>query len=293
MDDFGVMLNVTTCAQTHSFPQKKQTRTSSMEKRKIIHFDMDAFYASVEILDNPSLEGLPVVVGGNPNSRAVVCAASYAARKFGIQSAMPCSRAQRLCPDTIFLFPRFERYRELSSTIHGIFRKYTDVIEPLSLDEAWLDVTDNKVDCPSATWLAKMLKSDVRSETGLTGSAGVSYNKFLAKIASDEDKPDGLFVITPESSAEFLEKIAIGKIPGVGKVTQKRLQQLSIEKGHQLLEKTEDYLVKHLGKLGHYLFRIIRGIDQRAVECRGERKSVGIENTFAEDLTYGDDLKHA
>jgi len=251
---------------------------------------MDAFFASVEILDNPQLKGLPVVVGGSPQSRGVVCAASYAARKFGIRSAIPCSMAQRLCPEAIFLPPRFERYRELSKMVHEIFRKYTDLIEPVSLDEAWLDVTSNKINSPSATWIAQQLKEDILSETGLVSSAGVSYNKFLAKIASDEDKPNGLFVITPQSAPEFLKNIAIRKIPGVGKVTQKRLQQLDLEVGYQLLAKSEDYLIQHLGKFGHYLFQIIRGIDLRPVVNSYEQKSVGIENTFAEDLGYGDEL---
>ena len=262
-----------------------------MEQRKIIHFDMDAFYASVEILDNPILQGMPVVVGGSPESRAVVCTANYVARKFGIRSAMPCSNAKRLCPNTIFISPRFERYREISAIIHQVFQKYTDKIEPLSLDEAWLDVTKNKINCPSATWIAKSLKKDIRTTTGLTGSAGVSYNKFLAKIASDEDKPDGLFVITPQSAQLFLAEIEIRKIPGVGRVTQKRLQQLAIEKGSQLQAKSEGFLVNHLGKLGHYLYHIIRGLDLREVEPRKERKSVGIENTFAHDIYYGDELK--
>jgi len=163
--------------------------------RKIIHLDMDAFYASVEIRDNPSLKGLPVVVGGSPESRSVVSAASYKAREFGIRSAMPCSVAKRLCPDTVFLPPRFQRYQEVSNRIHEILKKYTDLIEPLSLDEAWLDVTHNLVNSPSATWIAQNIKDDILHDLGLTSSAGVSYNKFLAKIASDEKKPDGLFVI--------------------------------------------------------------------------------------------------
>ncbi|MBU3915164.1 DNA polymerase IV, partial [bacterium] len=233
---------------------------SDVEKRtrKIIHFDMDAFYASVEILDNPALRGLPVVVGGSPQSRSVVSAASYKAREFGIRSAMPCSKAERLCPNAVFVRPRFERYQEISERIHEIFKKYTDIIEPLSLDEAWLDVTENLIDCPSATWIAQKIKKDIREQTGLTGSAGVSYNKFLAKIASDEKKPDGLFVITPENSADFLKDFHVRKIPGVGKVTAARMELFGIEKGYQLLEKTEDYLTQHFGKLGKYLYDIIR-----------------------------------
>lgn len=253
--------------------------------------DMDAFYASVEIMDNPDLRGLPVVVGGSPNSRGVVSAASYEAREFGIHSAMPCSRAQRLCPQAVFVSPRFARYHEVSGQIHTIFRKYTDLVEPLSLDEAWLDVTVNHIDSPSATWVAERIKKDIFTKTGLTSSAGVSYNKFLAKIASDERKPDGLFVITPGNAPEFLAKLAVKKLPGVGKVTHSKLQLLGIEKGYQLLEKSEGYLAENFGKFGRYLYQIIRGVDSRPVITHRERKSVGIENTFREDYQYGDPLK--
>ena len=258
--------------------------------RKIIHLDMDAFYASVEIKDQPHLAGKPVVVGGSPQSRAVVSAASYKAREFGIRSAMPCSRAQRLCPDAIFLPPRFERYKEISRSIHEIFRKYTDAIEPLSLDEAWLDVTTNHLDIPSATWIAKYIKRDIKDQLDLTASAGVSYNKFLAKIASDEKKPDGIFVITPENASDFLRTISVRKIPGVGKVTAERLKTFGIEQGYQVLEKSEIYLRQKFGKLGGYLYHIIRGIDERPVQSSRERKSVGIETTFAIDLYYGEKL---
>ncbi len=259
--------------------------------RKIIHLDMDAFYASVEIKDNPQLAGLPVVVGGSPNSRGVVSAASYKAREFGIHSAMPCSRAQRLCPQVVFVRPRFARYQEISDQIHEIFHRYTDHVEPLSLDEAWLDVTVNHINSPSATWVAEKIKNNILQEIGLTSSAGVSYNKFLAKIASDERKPDGLYVITPDNAQAFLKEIAVKKIPGVGKVTNAKLQLLGIEKGYQLLEKTESYLVEHFGKFGHYLYQIIRGVDNRSVIIHRERKSIGIENTFQEDKLYGEPLK--
>ena len=259
--------------------------------RKIIHVDMDAFYASVEIRDNPSLNGLPVVVGGSPESRSVVSAASYRAREFGIRSAMPCSMAKRLCPDAVFLPPRFQRYQEVSRQIHGIFKKYTLLIEPLSLDEAWLDVTHNLINSPSATWIAKSIKEDILKELGLTSSAGVSYNKFLAKIASDEKKPDGLFIITPDNAQQFLLELSVKKIPGVGKVTYKKLQLLGIEKGDQLHAKSEAYLIQHFGKLGRYLFRIIRGIDERSVVSHRERKSIGIETTFNSDHQYGDEVK--
>ncbi|MBU2513356.1 DNA polymerase IV [bacterium] len=252
---------------------------------------MDAFYASVEIKDNPALIGQPVVVGGSPQSRAVVSAASYKAREYGIRSAMPCSKARQLCPQAIFVLPRFNRYKEISEQIHQVFRQYTDMIEPLSLDEAWLDVTQNHINCPSATWVAQKIKADIKKQTGLTSSAGVSYNKFLAKIASDEKKPDGLFVITPENAQEFLMNINVSKIPGVGKVTQKKLFLLGIEKGEQLYEKREDYLKKHFGKFGGYLYQMIRGIDERAVISDRETKSIGIENTFKEDYQYGETLK--
>lgn len=260
--------------------------------RKIIHLDMDAFYASVEIKDDPSLQGLPVVVGGNPDSRSVVSAASYKAREFGIHSAMPCSVAKRLCPNAIFIRPRFERYKEISDHIHQIFRVYTTEIEPLSLDEAWLDVTDNLIDCPSATWIAEKIRKDIKDQLNLTSSAGVSYNKFLAKVASDERKPNGLFVITPENAGEFLRNISVKKIPGVGKVTYKRMQLFGIEKGVQLLAKSEDYLAQHFGKLGHYLYEIIRGIDYRPVITQRKRKSIGIETTFMADLYFGEYLEN-
>jgi len=259
--------------------------------RKIIHLDMDAFYASVEEKDDPSLRGLPIVVGGNPDSRSVVSAASYKAREYGIHSAMPCSMAKRLCPNAIFIRPRFERYKEISDQIHQIFKVYTTEIEPLSLDEAWLDVTNNLIDCPSATWIAEKIKKDIKYQLNLTSSAGVSYNKFLAKIASDERKPDGLFVVTPENAEEFLKNLSVKKIPGVGKVTFKRLQLFGIEKGAQLLTKSEEYLVQHFGKLGHYLYEIIRGVDNRPVITQRKRKSIGIETTFRTDFNFGEQLE--
>ncbi len=265
---------------------------SSIETvRKIIHLDMDAFYASVEIKDNPALIDQPVVVGGSPQSRAVVSAASYSAREYGIHSAMPCSRAKSLCPHAVFIFPRFQRYKEISDQIHQVFKQYTNLIEPLSLDEAWLDVTHNHIDCPSATWVAQKIKADIKKKTGLISSAGVSFNKFLAKIASDEKKPDGLFVITPENAQDFLMNINVSKIPGVGKVTKKKLLLLGIENGYQLFEKPESYLRKHFGKFGGYLHQMIRGIDERPVQSHRETKSIGIENTFKEDYLYGDTIK--
>ena len=248
---------------------------------------MDAFYASVEILDNPKLKGKAVIVGGSPQSRAVVCAASYEARKFGIHSAQPCSQAYRRCPSAIFLPPRFERYKEISNKIGEIFSRYSDQIEPLSLDEAWLDVTDNLSGIPSATWVAQEIKRNILDETGLIASAGVSYNKFLAKIASDENKPNGLFVVTPAAAPAFLEAMPVKKIPGVGKVTAKKLASQGIVFGHDLLSQSQEKLQIKFGKLGGYLYQIIRGNDDREVRSSRIRKSIGIENTFSEDLDFG------
>ncbi len=260
------------------------------DERKIIHIDMDAFYPSVEILDHPELRGLPVIVGGPPASRGVVASASYEARKFGVRSAMASALAYKLCPQGIFLPTRMSRYREISQQIHAVFARYTDLIEPISLDEAWLDVTRNFQEIPSATWIAKRIKQEIRDEVYLTCSAGVSFNKFLAKIASDEQKPDGLFVIPPERAPEFLAALEVRKIPGVGKVTQKKLAGFGIEYGHQLLAQTEAFLVEHFGKHGAYLYQIIRGNDSRPVVPDREHKSVSVENTFAADLHYGTEL---
>jgi DNA polymerase IV len=262
----------------------------NVDARKIIHIDMDAFYPSIEVLDNPALKGLPLIVGGDPQSRAVVASASYEARKFGVHSAMACSRAQRLCPQAIFMPLRRNRYKEISVQIHAIFAQYTDLIEPISLDEAWLDVTTNFPQIPSATWIAQKIKQQIKTELHLTCSAGVSFNKFLAKIASDEQKPDGLFVITPELAPQFLHKLAVRKIPGVGKVTQGKLKAFEIEFGAQLLEKSEAFLVEHFGKFGSYLYHIIRGNDDRPVVADYESKSISTETTFATDLRYGPPL---
>ncbi len=261
-----------------------------MDERKIIHIDMDAFYPSVEILDKPELKGLPIIVGGNPKSRGVVASASYEARKFGVHSAMACSLAYKLCPQAIFLPQRMSRYREVSLQIRGIFEQYTDLIEPIALDEAWLDVTENFQQIPSATWIAQKIKNHIKTELHLTCSAGVSFNKFLAKIASDEQKPDGLFVITPETAQQFLQAMEVRKISGVGKVMQSKLKQLGIEYGHQLHEKSEMFLVDHFGKMGGYLFHIIRGQDSRPVMSHRERKSISVETTFESDLPYGQRL---
>jgi DNA polymerase-4 len=251
---------------------------------------MDAFYPSVEILDNPKLRGLPVIVGGSPQSRGVVASASYEARKFGVRSAMACALAYKLCPQAIFIRGRLNRYKEISQQIHAIFAQYTNLIEPISLDEAWLDVTENFQHIPSATWIAMKIKEQIKSEIRLTCSAGISYNKFLAKIASDEQKPDGIFVITPDSAQEFLQRMEVRKIPGVGKVTQQKLKGLGVEYGYQLSAKTEQFLVQHFGKVGSYLYNIIRGHDPRPVMPHRERKSISTENTFSEDYLYGDIL---
>ncbi|MBD3306317.1 DNA polymerase IV [candidate division KSB3 bacterium] len=260
------------------------------DRRKILHIDMDAFYASVEVLDNPDLKGLPLIVGGDPAGRGVVASASYEARTFGVRSAMACSTAARLCPHAIFLPMRMARYREISQQIHAIFAQYTDLIEPISLDEAWLDVTENFPRIPSATWVAQLIKQQIADEVHLTCSAGVSYNKFLAKIASDEHKPDGLFVITPQTATQFLHHLDVRKIPGVGPVMSKKLGHLGIEYGAQLQEKSEQFLGEHFGKMGAYLYHIIRGHDPRPVVAHRERKSLSVETTFRQDLLYGQEL---
>ncbi|MCZ6842872.1 MAG: DNA polymerase IV [SAR324 cluster bacterium] len=251
--------------------------------RKIIHIDMDAFYASVEIRDNPQLRGLPVVVGGSPDGRGVVAAASYESRRFGIHSAMPCSRAQRLCPEAVFLRPNFEKYRTVSRQIRGIFHRYTDLVEPLSLDEAYLDVTVNHLHSPSATWVAQDIKGAITRETALTASAGVSTNKFLAKIASEEKKPDGLFVIRPDQVSRFLHGLPLGKVPGIGRVTRQVFADMGIHTCGQLQALSLDELIRRFGKRGAYFHRLARGIDERPVEPHRERKSISIEDTFAED----------
>lgn len=255
-----------------------------LQIRKIIHIDMDAFFASVEQRDYPHYRNKPVLVGGSPQGRGVVAAASYEARKFGIHSAMPASRAVKLCPHAIFLKPRFDVYREVSVSIREIFYSYTDLVEPLSLDEAYLDVTENHTGNPSATLIAREIKRRIVQETGLTASAGVSSNKFLAKIASDMEKPDGLTVITPEEAERFIENLPIGSFYGVGKATRQKMESLGIYSGADLKKWPEAELVKKFGKTGHHYYRIARGIDTRSVEPDRIRKSIGKEKTFAEDV---------
>jgi DNA polymerase-4 len=252
--------------------------------RKIIHIDMDAFFASVEQLDNPELRGKPVAVGGS-GERSVVAAASYEARKYGVRSAMPSIIAKRLCPDLIFVHHHFERYTHISGMVMEIFRGYTDVIEPLSIDEAFLDVTDDKKKIGSATVIAKKIREEIKVQTGLTASAGVSVNKFLAKIASDINKPNGQFVIKPGDAEKFIEELPVGKFYGIGKVTAEKMHRLGIHKGSDLKKWEMADLVRNFGKAGVFFYNIVRGIDERPVEPDQERKSVGTELTYEKDLT--------
>lgn len=253
-------------------------------ERRIIHIDMDAFYASVEQRDFPEYREKPVVVGGSPSGRGVVAAASYEARKFGIHSAMPSHQAIRKCPDAIFIPPRFEVYRAVSKQIREIFFRYTDLVEPLSLDEAYLDVTENHLQLPSGTLIAQKIKKDIKTATRLTASAGVSYNKFLAKMASDLKKPDGLAVITPEEATDFLNNLKVGEFHGVGRVTEKKMHNLGIQTGKDLKSWTEMDLIEHFGKHGRFYYRIVRGIDPRPVSPDRTRKSYGKERTFSSDV---------
>ena len=252
--------------------------------RKIIHIDMDAFYASVEQLDNPELRGKPVAVGGS-GERSVVAAASYESRKYGVRSAMPSLTAKKLCPDLIFVRPHFDRYQDISLKVFEIFREYTDVIEPLSIDEAFLDVTNDKKNIGSATLIARDIRKEIKKRTGLTASAGISVNKFLAKIASDIKKPDGLFVIPPEDAAKFIEELPIEKFYGIGKVTAEKMHRLGIHNGTDLKKWDLPSLVRNFGKIGVFYYKIVRGEDDREVETDLERKSVGTELTFDKDLT--------
>ena len=257
--------------------------------RKIIHIDMDAFFASVEQRDNPELRGKPVAVGGS-KARGVVAAASYEARKFGVFSAMPSRMAQQKCPGLIFVKPRFEVYSAVSRQIREIFHHYTDLVEPLSLDEAYLDVTQNKVNMPSASIIAKEIKARILEETNLTASAGVSFNKFMAKIASDMNKPNGFTLITPDKAVDLVASLAIEKFHGIGKVTAAKMQRMGIATGADLRERTEAELVRQFGKVGHYYYRIARAEDERTVQPHRIRKSVGSERTFEEDLVAEEDM---
>ncbi|MBA3582641.1 MAG: DNA polymerase IV [Gammaproteobacteria bacterium] len=259
--------------------------------RKIIHIDMDAFFAAVEQLDFPEYRQRPVIVGGPPDRRGVVAAASYEARQFGIHSAMPSSQAYRLCPHAIFTVPRFERYREVSRQLQHIFRQYTDLVEPLSLDEAYLDVTHVWDASGSATALAKKIQQDIFQQLQLTASAGVSYNKFLAKIASDINKPNGLYVITPEKAPAFIAALPIGKFFGIGKATEGKLHKLGIYTGADLKNWEKAELIASFGKLGAYCYELAHGIDDRPVVSNRVRKSIGKEITFEQDLSNLDAMR--
>jgi DNA polymerase IV len=254
-----------------------------MVVRKIVHIDMDAFYASVEQRDDPRLRGRPVVVAWKGN-RSVVCAASYEARAFGVRSAMPALRAEHLCPGAVFIPPDFERYRAVSRSVRDICKRHTDLIEPLSLDEAYLDVTENKTGLPTATRVAKAIREQIREELHLTASAGVAPNKFLAKIASDWRKPDGLFVIQPEDIDTFLPPLPVGRIPGVGKVTEKRLADLGVRTVGDLRTLEVPILEDHFGRYGFRLYELARGIDPSAVVADRPTKSLSAEDTFEQDV---------
>ncbi len=258
--------------------------------RKIIHVDMDAFFASVEQRDNPDLRGKPVAVGGS-SGRGVVAAASYEARKFGVRSAMPSVTAKRKCPDLIFCKSRFDVYREVSGQIREIFRHHTDLIEPLSLDEAYLDVTEDRHGFGSATRIAQAIRREIREVTQLTASAGVSYNKFLAKMASDQNKPDGLCVIRPGEGAAFVQSLPIRRFHGIGPKAEEKCKRLGIETGADLAAKDIEWLTAHFGSFGEYLWRASRGIDLRPVRSSRQRKSVGGERTFHEDQHTASELR--
>jgi DNA polymerase-4 len=252
--------------------------------RKIIHVDMDAFFAAVEQMDNPYLKGKPIAVGGN-EVRGVVAAASYEARKFGVRSAISGFLAKKNCPDLIFVPPRFDRYKEVSNKIQAIFHEYTDFVEPLSLDEAYLDVTINKMGNPSATLLAQEIRLRIFQEVGLTASAGISVNKFVAKIASDVNKPNGQKTVNPDEVLSFLENLPIRKFYGVGKVTTEKMYQLGIFTGLDLKSKSIEFLEKNFGKSGHFYFDVVRGIHNSEVESNRITKSVAAEHTFDTNLS--------
>lgn len=254
------------------------------QNRKIIHIDMDAFFASVEQLDDPSLKGKPVAVGGG-SERGVVAAASYEARKYGVRSAMSGVQARRNCPDLIFIKPRFKRYKEVSKNIRNIFFEYSDLVEPLSLDEAFLDVTKNKKGNPSASLIAREIRDRIFNETGLRASAGISNSKFVAKIASDINKPNGQKTIPPEEVADFLEKLPIEKFFGIGKVTAGKMYQLGIFTGKELKAKSLDFLMEHFKNSGEHYYKIVRGLHHSEVKPNRTQKSVAAEHTFVNNLT--------
>jgi DNA polymerase IV len=260
--------------------------------RKIIHIDMDAFFASVEQRDNPALRGKPVAVGGS-SKRGVVAAASYEARAFGVKSAMPSSRALQNCPDLIFVKPRFDAYRLVSRQIREIFSRHTDLVQPLSLDEAYLDVTGDKQAIGSAVKIARMIRADIAKETGLTASAGVSYNKFIAKLASDQNKPDGMCVILPQDGAAFVQALPVRRFHGVGPRTAEKMEKLGISTGADLAQKELAWLMSNFGSSGEYLYLAARGIDHRRVNPDQARKSLGGESTYFDDKRSEEELRDA
>ena len=261
-----------------------------MQVRKIIHIDMDAFYASVELREQPQLKGLPVVVAWD-GPRSVICAASYEARQFGLRSAMSVAAAKRRCPQAVYIAPHFDLYREVSQQIHAVFAQYTDLIEPLSLDEAYLDVTRNFHNLPYASEVARAIRADILAQTGLTASAGIAPNKFLAKIASDWRKPNGQFVLAPQKIEAFLHTLPLGKIPGVGKVTLKKMNALGMHTAGDLRGFERGALLNHFGRYGYRLYDLARGIDERPVKPSRERLQISTEITLPEDLPLADILQ--
>jgi len=259
------------------------------QHRKIIHIDMDAFYASVEQRDNPDLRGKPLAVGGG-GPRGVVAAASYEARKFGVRSAMPGGQARRLCPELIFVPARFDAYRAVSQQVRAIFERFTDIIQPLSLDEAYLDVTSNKLGIVSATYIAQEIRRLIREETDLTASAGVSCNKLIAKLASDQNKPDGLCVVRPAEAETFMAAMPVARIHGIGPVTARRMTSLGIHSGEDLKAWTLEALQRHFGKAASFYYGAARGIDERPVRDREARKSISVEDTFFRDIGAAEEL---
>ena len=262
-----------------------------MQVRKIIHIDMDAFYASVELREQPQLKGLPVVVAWD-GPRSVICAASYEARQFGLCSAMSVAAAKRRCPQAVYIAPHFDLYREVSQQIHAVFAQYTDLIEPLSLDEAYLDVTRNFHNLPYASEVARAIRADILAQTGLTASAGIAPNKFLAKIASDWRKPNGQFVLAPQKIEAFLHTLPLGKIPGVGKVTLKKMNALGMHTAGDLRGFERGALLNHFGRYGYRLYDLARGIDERPVKPSRERLQISTEITLPEDLPLAQIARH-
>jgi len=279
-----------TKARPQASDEASDEETDAQGLRKIIHVDMDAFFASVEQRDHPELRGKPVAVGGS-GGRGVVAAASYEARAFGVRSAMPSITAQRLCPDLVFVKHRFEAYKEASRQIRRIFEHHTPLVEPLSLDEAYLDVTEDRLGIGSATRIAQLIRQEIRAKTQLTASAGVSYNKFLAKLASDQNKPDGLCVIRPGEGAAFVAGLPIRRFHGIGPKAEAKMKRLGIETGADLAEKDIAFLRAHFRSMGDYLYRAARGIDLRPVRAHRIRKSVGGERTFSEDIASEERLR--